>query len=66
LEPNEILKALVYVDEYRRQDGPPKFEYIGRMNRGIREAAKLGLPQVWVDKVMRKYIPEVDPGQLAN
>ncbi|PGH16941.1 hypothetical protein AJ80_05009 [Polytolypa hystricis UAMH7299] len=55
---DDIQRVLVYVDEMHVQDGPPKKEYIGRMNRGIREAVGLGLPSDWVEKVMRKYIPE--------
>lgn len=54
---NTTVRALVYVDEYRVTPGEIAQEYIGRMNRGIDESVKLGLPQSWVDKVMRKFIP---------
>jgi len=57
------IRALVYVDEFRTRPGKVNQEYIGRMNRGIRESTALGLPQDWVDAVMRKFIPagiEVD------
>lgn len=60
------LSVLVYVDEYRCGESLPKKEYISRMNRGIREAASLGLSQRWVDKVVRRYIPEQGAQQLAN
>jgi len=50
------VRALVYVDEVRTQPGKINQEYIGRMNRAIRESVELGLPQGWVDAVMRKYI----------
>lgn len=51
------MPVLVYVDENCvRLDGP-KFEYIARMNRAIRESVALGLPMSWVDQVMRKFIP---------
>ncbi|KAJ9606657.1 hypothetical protein H2200_008665 [Cladophialophora chaetospira] len=53
---NTTVRALVYVDEFRTTPGVIVDEYIGRMNRGIEESVKLGLPQSWVDSVMRKYI----------
>ena len=55
---NTTIRALVYVDELRTTRGVISQEYIGRMNRGIKESVKLGLPQGWVDGVMRKFIPE--------
>lgn len=57
------VRALVYVDEIRTQPGKVNQEYIGRMNRAIRESVQLGIPQSWIDAVMRNYIPagiEVD------
>lgn len=52
------VTALVYVDEKRVTVGAPKFEYVGRMNRAIRESVELGMPEKWVESVMRKHIPE--------
>ncbi|KAJ5876137.1 uncharacterized protein N7529_001721 [Penicillium soppii] len=52
------VKVLVYVDENCVTVSKPKFEYIARMNRGIRESVELGMPQSWVDEVIRKFIPE--------
>ncbi|EYE97663.1 gamma-glutamylcyclotransferase family protein, partial [Aspergillus ruber CBS 135680] len=49
--------VLVYVDEKRVRMGPPKEEYVGRMNRAIREAEELGVDRVWVRDVMRRFIP---------
>lgn len=57
------IRALVYVDELRTKPGKINQEYIGRMNRAIRHSVELGLPEDWVDAVMRRYIPagvEVD------
>lgn len=51
--------VLVYIDEERVSVGPPRQEYIGRMNRGIQEAASLGFPKEWAKEVMRKFIPDV-------
>lgn len=57
------VRGLVYVDELRTQPGKINQEYIGRMNRAIRECIELGVPADWVDTVLRKFIPpniEVD------
>lgn len=51
------IRALVYVDEFRTTPGRINQEYIGRMNRAIRESIQLGLSQTWVDAIMRPYIP---------
>lgn len=55
----EKVKVLVYVDEESVDVGVPKKEYIGRMNRGIREAIQLGFPVDWTEEVMRRFIPDV-------
>lgn len=57
-EREKAITVLVYVDEQHVRLGPPKHEYIGRMNRGIRESVALGLPKDWVDDVIRKAIPK--------
>jgi hypothetical protein len=57
------VRALVYVDELRTEPGQINQEYIGRMNRGIRESVARGLDHDWVREVMRPVIPadiEVD------
>ncbi|PYH42189.1 gamma-glutamylcyclotransferase family protein [Aspergillus saccharolyticus JOP 1030-1] len=51
------VQVLVYVDELRVNLGPPKEEYIPRMNRAIRESVALGLPERWAEEVMRPSIP---------
>ncbi|OJJ96128.1 hypothetical protein ASPACDRAFT_46890 [Aspergillus aculeatus ATCC 16872] len=51
------VPVLVYVDELRVKLGPPKEEYIPRMNRAIRESVALGLPEKWANEVMRPSIP---------
>ena len=48
------LPCLVYVDP-RTELGKVHDEYIGRINRGLRDA---GLPEMWVEKVIRKWIPK--------
>ena len=48
------LPCLVYVDP-RTELGEAYEEYIGRINHGLEDA---GLPEAWVDKVVRKWIPK--------
>ncbi|PWY78158.1 hypothetical protein BO94DRAFT_188541 [Aspergillus sclerotioniger CBS 115572] len=58
-EKRETVPVLVYVDERRVRMGPPKAEYIPRMNRAIRESVDLGLPARWAEEVMRPSIPSM-------
>ncbi|CAG8116396.1 unnamed protein product [Penicillium nalgiovense] len=58
LENKGKVPVLVYVDENCVGMSKPKFEYIARMNRAIRESVDLGVPMGWVEGVMRKFIPE--------
>lgn len=48
---------LVYVDRERTEDDVPKDEYIYRMNMGIRDGIKAGIPEDYVDKGMRPFVP---------
>lgn len=52
------LTVLVYIDEHVINEGKPREEYVKRMNQAIKEAVELGLPQDWVNKVVRRFIPE--------
>jgi hypothetical protein len=54
----ELVPTLVYVDEERVILGPPKASYIPRMNRAIRESEALGIPEDWLEEVLRKFIPK--------
>jgi gamma-glutamylcyclotransferase len=54
----QMVQALVYIDYKRTEDGPPKEEYIKRMNLGIEEAVEeWELPDWYIDGVMRTFIP---------
>lgn len=54
----EQRDVLVYIDRNRTTDDKPKDEYIYRMNRGIEDGLKAGIPKDYVDQAMRKFIPE--------
>lgn len=51
-------KMLVYIDRNRTTDDKPKKEYIVRMNEGIKDAIKMGVPEGYVEAVMRRFIHE--------
>jgi hypothetical protein len=55
---NTVVRALVYVDELRTKPGKINDEYIGRMNRAIKDSVNLGIPHAWVENVMRKFVPK--------
>lgn len=57
---SETVKMLVYVDRKRTVDAVPKEEYIYRMNQGIHDALANGVPEGYVTKVMRGFIPFQD------
>ncbi|KAI1880333.1 hypothetical protein JX265_001954 [Neoarthrinium moseri] len=59
------VRALVYVDGANVTPGRARDEYVGRMNRGIREAGeRWGLDAAYVEAVMRRFIP--GDGQTAE
>ncbi|KAI0127681.1 hypothetical protein BJ170DRAFT_683513 [Xylariales sp. AK1849] len=54
------VSVLAYIDVQNVGEAEPKQEYVGRMNRGIKEAGvEWGLPGWFVKGVMRRFIPEV-------
>ncbi|KAI2483131.1 hypothetical protein Ptr902_05448 [Pyrenophora tritici-repentis] len=55
--PTQTIKMLVYIDRKRTSPSTPRKEYVYRMNRGIEDAVKCGMPEAYVENVMRGYIP---------
>jgi gamma-glutamylcyclotransferase len=56
----EEVEMLVYINRKAVEPSEPKEEYVYRMNMGIRDAVKEGVPVKYVEKVMRKFIPEME------
>ena len=54
----EKSDVLVYIDRNRTTDHKPKAEYIYRMNRGIEDGLKAGIPKDYVEQALRQFIPE--------
>ena len=52
-----IFDGLVYVDIARLQTGSARTEYIHRMNMGINDAIQEGVPQEYLDRYLRPFIP---------
>jgi hypothetical protein len=67
-DPEKKRGMLVYIDRNRVSPDTPRDEYVYRMNQGIADAVKLGVPEGYVRDVMRKYIPaeEEDEGKEAE
>ncbi|KAF2440063.1 hypothetical protein P171DRAFT_476421 [Karstenula rhodostoma CBS 690.94] len=57
-EAKGTVRALVYVDEMDTEEGVVRGDYVGRMNRGVREAVELGLSEEWVRRVVRMWVRE--------
>lgn len=57
-EAAQKTEMLVYIDRVRTVESTPKKEYIYRMNMGIVDALKMGVPRAYVNEVMRRFIPE--------
>jgi gamma-glutamylcyclotransferase len=64
--PSESIDMLVYIDRNRTSEDQPKKEYIYRMNRGIDDAIKQGVPKEYVDDVMRKFIPAEEEDEIEG
>jgi gamma-glutamylcyclotransferase len=54
------VKSLIYVDvERKKERREPVEEYIYRMNMGIGDALKEGVPASYIKKYLRPFIPEL-------
>ncbi|KAF1353864.1 hypothetical protein BDV97DRAFT_375727 [Delphinella strobiligena] len=65
-KPSEKKKLLVYINRDLTEDDQPMSEYVYRMNMGIRDALKVGVPKAYVDKVMRRFIIEHDVKEVKQ
>lgn len=52
----DSVEALVYVDVERLGTGECREEYVGRMNRGTRDAVQRGVPKSYVEGALRKWV----------
>jgi len=57
LHAGKKLNSLVYVDVERLSESHPKKEYIHRMNMAIDDALEEGVPNDYIDRYLRPFIP---------
>jgi gamma-glutamylcyclotransferase len=55
---NTLMKDLIYVDVQRKKESEPKTEYIYRMNMAIADAIEEGVPEAYIEKNLRRFIPK--------
>lgn len=56
-ESGQVVKVLMYVDVQRPDEGEIMPDYVVWINKAIRDAKRFGLPDEYVEKYIRKYIP---------
>jgi gamma-glutamylcyclotransferase len=62
----DIVEMLIYIDVLRKIESYPRKEYIYRMNMGIADALEQGVPQDYIDKYLRPFIPSPDNANFVN
>lgn len=58
--------VLCYVDASRVEEAKPRDEYVHRINMGLRDARRKGMPEAYVDKSLRPFIPAEKAGELER
>lgn len=53
-------KMLVYINRKLTKDSTPKEEYVHRINKGVEDAVRLGVPERYVRRSVRKFVPAED------
>lgn len=56
-----LIQGLVYVDVKRTHVGDIAEEYIYRMNQAIKDAVQMGVPEEYIERCLRPFIPAEDP-----
>lgn len=59
-------RMLVYINRNDTAEAPPKSEYIDRMNMGINDAVKLGIPKSYIEEHLRPFIPKRDMNGIGK
>jgi hypothetical protein len=53
----KTVDALVYIDFVSTSPDVPRAEYIHRINMALQDGLKNGIPQSYIDKYIRPFIP---------
>ncbi|KAF9734707.1 hypothetical protein PMIN06_008045 [Paraphaeosphaeria minitans] len=56
-------RMLVYVDRRRVVASTPRADYVYRINRGVEDAVRLGVPAAYVEGVVRRFVPAGEEGE---
>lgn len=56
-ERENTVVAFVYIDERRKTEGEIKAEYIIRMNYAIADALEEGVPNLYIQHYLRRFVP---------
>ncbi|PRP79900.1 hypothetical protein PROFUN_12389 [Planoprotostelium fungivorum] len=61
------VQVLLYIDRLRSANGAPREEYVGRMERAVKDAIDVGVPTAWIDENIRPHLPNSpSSGSLAK
>ena len=61
------INALIYIDHKRVIPSVPKEEYIHRINMGIKDAVREGIPEEYFETYFRPFIPaESAPADVVD
>ncbi|KAG6089984.1 hypothetical protein E4U15_000625 [Claviceps sp. LM218 group G6] len=58
--------ALVYISLDHVQDSGPRDEYVGRINRGLKDAVSLGMEEDYIRNCIRPFVPELGSRALCR
>jgi hypothetical protein len=53
----KTIQALIYIDIVNTTPDVPKTEYIHRINMAMQDALTEGIPQSYIEKYVRPFIP---------
>lgn len=53
----QVVKCMTYVDVQRTQNGKIMRDYVVWILRAAREGMQLGIPEEWVEKALRPWVP---------
>lgn len=62
----ETVRALIYIDVLRKDTSHPRTEYIYRMNMGIADAVEEGVPEDYIERYLRPFIPPPENEVLSS
>lgn len=62
----QVVRALMYVDAQRPDEGTIKDDYVVWIRKAVRDAKQYGLPDEYVEKCIQPYLPDSDEGEVEK